>query len=202
MRFPNLGAHDVIVPGTARLAFTISLNSTNANRVVVQNLGRAVAKQVVVQNLGRAVVKKTTIKISGNEVMSIDDTDVYNCYNDLWLTKQEQQNMTCQGIGIYFSILKLRVGAGDRNAAVGTAKATADAYGKRFYIPLDFELLQSHTPFYQRALGDCLEYELTAGEPHAVLPESAGRLPRIRTHLQRLQQSFQDHRHHSCQLHH
>ncbi|KAI0213766.1 hypothetical protein LSAT2_001158, partial [Lamellibrachia satsuma] len=58
-------------------------------------------------------------------------------------------------------ILKLRVGAGDRNAAEGTAKATADAYGNRFYIPLDFELLESHTPFYQRALGDCLEYELT-----------------------------------------
>ena len=117
MRFPNLGAHDVIVPGTARLAFTISLNSTNANRVVVQNfgravanivvvqnfgravakkvvmqnLGRAVAKKVVVQNLGRAVVKKTTIKISGNEVMSIDDTDDYNCYNDLCVTKDKDK---------------------------------------------------------------------------------------------------------------
>ena len=57
VHFPNLGAHDVIVPGTARLAFTISLNS-DANRTVVQNLGRA-------------VVKKTAIKISGNEVLSI-----------------------------------------------------------------------------------------------------------------------------------
>ena len=140
MRFPNLGAHDVIVSGTARLAFTVSLNSTDANRVVVQ--------------------------ISGNEVMSIDDTDVYNCYNDLCLTKQERQNMVYQGIdeGViytYFNMLKLRVGAGDRNAAVGTDKATADAYGNRFYIPLDVELLESHTPFYQRALGDWLEYELT-----------------------------------------
>ena len=59
VRFPNLGSYDVIVPGTARLAFTISLTSTDDNRTVVQNLGRA-------------VVKKTTIKISGNEVLSID----------------------------------------------------------------------------------------------------------------------------------
>ena len=54
---PNLDAHDVIVPGTARLAFTIALVSEDANRNGVQNLGRA-------------IVKKLTIKISGNEVMS------------------------------------------------------------------------------------------------------------------------------------
>ena len=56
VRFPNLGAHDVIVPGTARLAFRIMLNSEDANRTVVQNLGRA-------------IVKKTEIKISDNEVI-------------------------------------------------------------------------------------------------------------------------------------
>ena len=71
VRFPNLGAHDVIVPGTARLAFRITLNSEDANRTVVQNLGRA-------------IVKKIVIKISGNEVMSVDDSDVFNCYGDLW----------------------------------------------------------------------------------------------------------------------
>ena len=41
VRFPNLGKDDVIVPGTARLAFTITLNSEDANRTVVQNRGRA-----------------------------------------------------------------------------------------------------------------------------------------------------------------
>ena len=40
VRFPNLGANDVIVPGTARLAFNITLNGgTDANRTVVNNLG-------------------------------------------------------------------------------------------------------------------------------------------------------------------
>ena len=69
VRFPILGAH-VIVPGTARLAFKITLNSEDANRTVVQNLDRA-------------IVKKTTVKISSNEMMSLDDNDVYHCYNDL-----------------------------------------------------------------------------------------------------------------------
>ena len=35
VRFPNLGANDVIVPRTVKLAFTISLNSTDANRTVM-----------------------------------------------------------------------------------------------------------------------------------------------------------------------
>ena len=79
VRFPNLGAHDVIVPGIAMLAFKITLNSEDANRTVVQNLGRA-------------IVKKTTIKISVNEVMFLDNSDVYHCYNDLWKTAQERKN--------------------------------------------------------------------------------------------------------------
>ena len=45
VRFPNLGAHDAIVPGTARLAFKITLNSEDANRTVVQNLGRTIVKK-------------------------------------------------------------------------------------------------------------------------------------------------------------
>ena len=79
VRFPNLGKDDVIVPGTARLAFTITLNSDDADRTVVQNLGRA-------------IVKKLTIKISGTKVRSIDDSYVFHCYNDLWKTAPERAN--------------------------------------------------------------------------------------------------------------
>jgi hypothetical protein len=158
VRFPNLGAQDVIVPGTARLAFTIALTSTDANRTVVQNLGRA-------------IVKKTTIKISGNEVMSVDDSDVYHCYTDLWKTQSERQNAAYQGIDESGgdNMLKLRVGAGDGDATVAVDKAIADDFGNRFYVPLDFELLESHMPFYQSALGDRLEYELTFNDYSRVI---------------------------------
>jgi hypothetical protein len=150
VRFPNLGTNDVIVPGTARLAFTIDLDSTDTNRTVVQNLGRA-------------IVKKTTIKVSGNEVMSIDDSDVFHCYNDLWKTAQERASAHYQGIDTSAdrNVTRNRVGANNKNATQAKDKAIADAFGNRFYIPLDFELLESHMPFYQSALGDRLEYELT-----------------------------------------
>ena len=150
VRFPNLGAHDVIVPGTARLAFTVSLTSTDANRSIVQNLGRA-------------IVKKMTIKISGNEVLSIDDSDVFHCYQDFWKTAQERSNSQYQGIDTSSNrnVTRIRVGAGNKDETETEDAAIAAAYGNRFHIPLDFELLESHMPFYQSALGDRLEYELT-----------------------------------------
>ena len=163
VRFPNLGAHDVIVPGTARLAFTISLNSTDANRTVVQNLGRA-------------VVKKTAIKISGNEVLSIDDSDVYHCYLYLRKTALERENAQYQGIdtSTHKNVTRLRLGAGNGVANVAAA-AIKTAYGSRFYVPLDFELLESHMPFYQSALGDRLEYELTFNDySRVILAEDDG----------------------------
>ena len=45
VRFPNLGKHDVIVPWTARLPFTITLNSDDLNRTLVQNIGRAIIRK-------------------------------------------------------------------------------------------------------------------------------------------------------------
>ena len=153
VRFPNLGAHDVVVPGTARLAFTVSLTSTNANRTIVKNVGRA-------------VVKKTTIKISGNEVLSIDDSDVLHCYQDLWKTAQERRNSQYQGIDLSddSNVTRIRVGAGNKDETETEDAAIAAAYGNRYHIPLDFELLESHMPFYQSALGDRLEYELKVSE--------------------------------------
>lgn len=147
VRFPNLSSNDVIVPGTVRLAFEFEIKSDSD------------ANATVYPNLGRAIIKKTTIRISGNEVMSIDDSDIYHCYVDLWKSLTERMNMAYQGIGKP-NMLKHRVGAKDATADKED-QAIAKAYGNRFCIPLDFELLETHMPFYQAGLGDRLEYELT-----------------------------------------
>ena len=155
VRFPNLSNNDVIVPRTVRLAFEIELvSSKDANKTIYQNIGRA-------------IIKKTTIRISGNEVMSIDDSDIYHCYVDLWKSPSERVNMAYQGIG-KANMLKHRVGARNATADAGD-KAIADAYKNRFCIPLDFELLESHMPFYQAGLGDRLEYELTFNDYNKVI---------------------------------
>ena len=51
VRFPNLGKDGVIVPGSTRLAFSISLESTEDK------------KRTIVHNIGRAIVKKISINI-------------------------------------------------------------------------------------------------------------------------------------------
>ena len=93
--------------------------------------------------------------------MSEDDSDVIGCYFDLWKTKRERQAQVYQGIGDTDNLLQLRVLAGDSDSTQAEEKTIADAYRNRFCIPLDFELLESHMPFFQAALGDRLEYELT-----------------------------------------
>jgi hypothetical protein len=149
--------NDVIVPGTVRLAFEIELNSRDANATIFQNIGRS-------------IIKKTTIKISGNEVMSIDDSDIYHCYLDLWKSPTELVNMAYQGIG-KANMLKHRVGAADASADKED-QAIAHAFKNRFCIPLDFELLETHMPFYQAGLGDRLEYELTFNDYNSVIKSS------------------------------
>lgn len=154
VRFPNLSSNDVIVPGTVRLAFEIELNSEDPNATIYQNIGRS-------------IIKKTTIRISGNEVMSIDDSDIYHTYIDMWKSPTERINMAYQGIG-KTNMLRHRVGAGNATNDKED-QAIAFAYGNRFYIPLDFELLETHMPFYQAGLGDRLEYELTFNDYNKVI---------------------------------
>ena len=80
VRFPNLGGDDVIMPGTVNLSFNTELTSTvDANKTLVSNIGRA-------------IVKKLAVKYEGNEIMSIDDYDLFTCYRDLWKTKSEKRN--------------------------------------------------------------------------------------------------------------
>ena len=104
-----------------------------------------------------------TIKISRNEVLSIDYSDVFHCYQDLWKTAQERSDSQYQGIDLSDdqNMHRICVGAGNMDETETEDAAIALAFGNRFHIPLDFELLETHMPFYQSALGDRLEYELT-----------------------------------------
>ena len=80
VEFPNLGSDDIIIPGTANLSFNIELSSTtDPNRTLVSSVDRA-------------IVKKLAVKFERNEIMSVDDYDIFACYLDLWKTKSEKRN--------------------------------------------------------------------------------------------------------------
>ena len=144
----------------SNLSFNIELSSTvDANRTLVSNIGRA-------------IIKKLEVKFEGNEIMSVDDFDVFACYRDLWKTKSEKRNAIWQGIissdGCTENCIKLRINAGDKNDGNVQDKAIADAYGSKFIIPLDFEMLDSAAPYYQAGLGNGLCYELTFNDYNQV----------------------------------
>ena len=90
-------------------------------------------------------MKKLAVKLEGNEILSIDDFDIFTCYRGLWKTASEKKNALRQGIisidGSIPNCIKLRINAGDKSAGVAQDKAIADAYGNKFIIPLDFEML-------------------------------------------------------------
>ena len=160
VRFPNLGSDNAIIPGTANLSFNIELTSAvDTNRTLVSNIGRA-------------IIKKLAVKFEGNEIMSADDYDLFACYQDLWKTKSEKRNAIHQGIistdGCTENCINLRINAGDKNASNAQDKSIADAYGNKFIIPLDFEMLDSAAPCYQAGLGNRLCYEITFNDYNRV----------------------------------
>jgi hypothetical protein len=158
VRFPDLGKNDVIVPGTSKLSFKIDLTSaTDANRSIVNNLGRA-------------IVSKIVVNLEGREVYSLAGSDIFGCYQDLWKTTKERKNSAYQGIQSE-AARRNRIDAGNAGAAA-TDVAIGTAYGNLFSIPLDFEMLESHTPFFQSSLKDKLSYVLTFNDFGKVIVSS------------------------------
>ena len=151
VRFPNLEENRVIIPGTTKLTFNISLAGADVNRTLVGNLGKN-------------IIRKLVVKLEGNEIISIDDYDVLYSYYDCWKCTNERLNAVFQGIveadGQMENAIKHRINAGDK-ANNAKDQTVASIYDNRFCIPLDFEILESSLPLYQSGLGSRLTYELT-----------------------------------------
>ena len=72
----------------------------------------------------------------------------------------------------------MRIDASDKSAGNAQDKAIADAYGNKFIIPLDFEMLGSAAPYYQAGLKNRLCYELTFNDYNRVT-KSGVSLPKV-----------------------
>ena len=161
VRFPDLGSGDIIIWGMANVSFNIELTSVvDANR------------RTLVSNIGRAIIKKLAVKFEGNKIMSVDNFNMFACYRDLWRTMSEKRNAIRQGIistdRCTENCIKLRINAGNKDTTNAQDKAVADAYGNKFIIPLDFEMLDSAAPYYQAGLGNRLCYKLTFNDYNRV----------------------------------
>ena len=151
VKFPDLKENQVIIPGTTKLTFNITLAGTDVNRTLVENLGRN-------------IIRKLVVKLEGNEIISTDDYDVLYSYYDCWKCTNERLNAVFQGVveaeGQMENAIKHRINAGDK-ANNAKDQTVASIYDNHFCIPLDFEILESSPHLYQYGLGSCLTYELT-----------------------------------------
>ena len=68
--------------------------------------------------------------------------------------------------------IKLRINAGGKDAMNVQDKAIADAYGNKFIIPLDFEMLDSAAPYYQAGFGNRLCYKIKLSDYNGVINSS------------------------------
>ena len=151
VRFPDLKENQVMIPGTTKLTFNITLAGTDVNRTLVGNLGRN-------------IIRKLVVKLEGNEIVSADDYDILYSYYDCWKTATERLNAVFQGIveadGQTENAIKHRINATNK-ANNAKDQTVASIYDNRFCIPLDFEILESSLPLYQYGLASHLTYELT-----------------------------------------
>ena len=79
VHFPDLKENQVIIPGTPKLTFNISLAGTDVNRTLVKNLGRN-------------IIRKLIVKLEGNKIISIDDYDILYSYYDCWKCTAKRLN--------------------------------------------------------------------------------------------------------------
>ena len=85
VHFPGLKENQMIIPATTKLTFNISLSGIDVNKTLAKNLDRN-------------IIRKLVLKLEGNEIISIDDCDIFYSYYDCWKSTTERCNAVFQGI--------------------------------------------------------------------------------------------------------
>ena len=104
-------------------------------------------ERALLSDIDRVIDKKLAVKFERNEILGLDDFNVFTCYRDLWKTEAEKWNAVRQGIinssSCILGCMKLQINALNKDASNVRDVAIANAYVNKFIIPLDFEMLDS-----------------------------------------------------------
>ena len=144
----------VIVPNTVKITFNLDIESTDKARSVVNNVGRT-------------LVKKKVLMLSSKEIGTINNSDIYDTYKDLYLSKKEHEEKVFQGIQPVNG-LKTQMCAKKADwtvlAVTTQENAIKKTFEKRFAIPQDFYFFKH--PVYSYGLKERLivRLELNSAE--------------------------------------
>ena len=155
---PKLLDNEVIVPGSLALVFDINLKVPGAH-----------ANNYLVQNVSRALVVKFNVRFAATAVQETDSYDIYKIFEDLFLSRDERENMLREGIQST-DLNKIRSGAGDKKTSgVDEENALNAVYGTKYRINLEHPILTDHGVLYPQALYSDLVFDLTLAAAHEVV---------------------------------
>ena len=153
---PKLSEHEVIVSGSLALVFNINLTGGHANNYLVQNVSRA-------------LVDKLHVKFAATSVQDTDGYDIYKIFEDLFLSRDERDNMLSEGIQSV-DLCRIRSGAGDKKTyGVDEENKLQSVYSNKYLINLHHPILTDHGVFYPQALYNDLVFELTLAPAYQVV---------------------------------
>ena len=152
------GSRDpVIIPDTVKITFNLDIESTDKARSVVNNVGDA-------------LVKKKVLMRGSKDIDTINNSDIYDTYKDLYLSEKEREEKLLQGTQPDNG-LKPRVGAKRADGTTLTLTTQENAIkktlDKRFAIPLDFDFFKH--PVYPDGLKEDLIVSLELSSTEKVI---------------------------------
>ena len=146
IEIPKLTDNMVIVPGSVFLVFNLSISGHENNTVV--------------NNISRNLVKRQRVVFGGETLQDTTNYDLFQTYHDLFLPKEERENMLRHGISSE-NMRKLRTNAGDKNTSNTKEVAMAALHNTKYCIPLDHPILTDHGVFYSKSLPHPLKFEIS-----------------------------------------
>ena len=152
------GSRDqVIVPDTLKITFNLEVESKDKTSSVVNNLGRA-------------LVKKKVLMLGSKDIVTINQSYIYDTYKYRYLSQREREENLLQGIQSATG-LKARIGATKADGTALTVTTEENAIKKtvsnRFSIPLDFDFFKH--PTYPYGLHEDLMVTLKLNSAEKIL---------------------------------
>ena len=147
----------VIVQDTIKITFNLDIES----------IGKA---RSVVNDVGRVLVKKKVLILGSKDIGTINDSDIYDTYKDIYLSEKEHKEKLPQGIQSANG-LKARMGAkkadGIALTMITQENAIKKAFDEIFAIPLDFDVFRH--PLYSYGLKEDLIVRLELNSAEKVI---------------------------------
>ena len=81
---PHGSRDHVIIPDTVKIMFNLDITSTGKTRSVVNNIGRALVKKLLI--------------LGSKDIDTINNSNIYDKYKDLYLSQKELEGKLLQGI--------------------------------------------------------------------------------------------------------